>query len=184
MDGNFNSEYYITIATVVPLLYITLFLQGDAIQDFSKKLSVTFVRQSFILFSSLDDLIHGNLKLKQIAPLLKAFLFTVYAVGPTIYLVLAAVLAGPVAAGYAAWALFFRSDVFIMRIITLLATIGLLFLVIITPAATIVRNVFSPDNLELQIAAWRAKKEGRRTARTSAKESATPGGKVDEDSGS
>jgi hypothetical protein len=101
MDANFNSDYYVAIITVVPLLYITLFLQSAAIQDFSKKVGAVYARQVFILLLSIDDFIHGELKSEKRISFAKAFLFTIYVGGLAIYLTLATVLAGPLAAGYA-----------------------------------------------------------------------------------
>jgi hypothetical protein len=50
MKDNFNSNFYITAATVIPLLYITLFLQSQIIQNLSR--SFLRVGQKFLINSS------------------------------------------------------------------------------------------------------------------------------------
>jgi hypothetical protein len=38
MKDSFNSNFYIAAAAVAPLLYITLFLQGQTIQNLSQRI--------------------------------------------------------------------------------------------------------------------------------------------------
>jgi hypothetical protein len=41
----FNHDFYITSATVIPLFYITLFLQGDFIDRLAGRVNATMVGQ-------------------------------------------------------------------------------------------------------------------------------------------
>lgn len=145
MDGQFDSNYYIAIVTIVPLLYITLFLQSEFMHGFSETVGMAYGKQLAIILNILDDWSHRKFRLGQVWALIKVFFFVVYFIGPSLYVVIASVLAGPVAAGYSIWALFHQSDVSYMRIVTLLATLGLLILATFGPAATLFRNSFGPQ---------------------------------------
>ena len=137
-------------------------------------MSAVWVKQWFILSRSTDDLLHGRLRRpEQVLKFLKSFLFATYWVVPALYLALAAVLAGPVAAGYAIWALFFRSDVFAMRLFTMLATTGLFFLTILNPVAIVARNIFAP-NAEYEVSLLRAIREDRRAVKEATKRRSEP----------
>jgi hypothetical protein len=144
MSDQFNSDYYITIATVVPLLYITLFLQGQLMQDLTKRIGAANGKQVVAALSVATSWSQGEFKLIQIWTLAKAFFYVDFFFSLFIYILAAIVLAGPVAAGYAIWALFWHSDVFYMRMITMLSAMGLILLVIAAPTVVVLRNTFMP----------------------------------------
>ena len=136
VKDSFNSNFYITTATVIPLLYITLFLQGELIQNLAK-------RARRLRDENADALLAWSKKRR-------SFL--------VIYVCLAAVFAGLVAEVLSIWALFYRSDNIVMRTIVLWSVLGLLVLGAANPTITVVRNLYGwasrdtsdgePDSIE------------------------------------
>lgn len=138
MKETFNPDFYIAVATVVPLLYITLFLQGRSVQHFAKKFGPKY--------SAMSDqnealMIRTGLRpyYGELGPAPRGSM----AFGVAFYTVLVMLLAGPVAVGYSFWALFFQADVFYMRMVVMLATFLLLLLVSFSPSVVILRSFFS-----------------------------------------
>jgi hypothetical protein len=122
MKDSFNSNFYITAATVIPLLYITLFLQGQMIQNLQKRMDRLYYsgeRTSRYRFLIL------NLR------------------GSGFYIILTMALAGIAAEALSLWALYFQSDSTAIRAIVLGSMLGLLVLVAASPIITIMRNLFS-----------------------------------------
>lgn len=144
MENNFNHDFYVTVATVVPLLYITLFLQGQQVQDFGKKLGGMIDKSSEGFGRILGSWSEGKFQLKHIWEFFWLASFASFGIGGMFYAVLVTMAAGPVAIGYSFWALFYRSDVHFMRVIVLLSTVGLLLLVCLNPIGSIVRNMRNP----------------------------------------
>ena len=68
MKDSFNSNFYITTAAVAPLLYITLFLQGQTIQDLAKEeLTVKHTKTyNRLVERSLDKWEGGKFPIKQL----------------------------------------------------------------------------------------------------------------------
>jgi hypothetical protein len=75
-------------------------------------------------------------------PVLKAFL-TAYLLGPLVYVILVATLAGVAAEAISLWALFYRSDNLVMRNIVLWSMLGLLALLSVKPTMTVLRKLLS-----------------------------------------
>jgi hypothetical protein len=138
MKEKFNPDFYIAVATVVPLLYITLFLQGQLVQDFAKKTGPKYAAMSDYFSNELRRAGYSNVGMEG-GPAPRGSL----AFGVAFLSVLTVLLAGPVAVGYSVWALFFQGDVLYMRVIVMLATFIVLLLVSFNPTVAVLRNFFS-----------------------------------------
>lgn len=137
MKDNFNSNFYITAATVIPLLYITLFLQSQIIQNLSR----SFLRVG----AKISDQFFRKAEMSRRAPLLfldLILLAALFVLLVLICLIIAAAFAGIVAEALSLWALYYQSDNVTMRAIALWSMLGLLVLVSANPTITIVRNIF------------------------------------------
>jgi len=88
MDGKFDSDYYVAIATVVPLLYITLFLQGQLMQKYSKRIGEAIGEQMAAYFSVTSSWFRGEYKIQQIRVLAKSIFFFALYLTISIYVVL------------------------------------------------------------------------------------------------
>jgi hypothetical protein len=142
MKDSFNSNFYITAATVIPLLYITLFLQGQLIHDLAKKLRRTFFRVETTLY---DWETKGKSWIKRSLGVVLGLLFQFPALLIS-YVIIASSLSGIVAESLSLWTLYYQSDNLTMRAIVLWSMIGLLVLVSVRPTITIIR-LLDPDEL-------------------------------------
>src|SRR5580700_9037468 len=105
MKDNFNSNFYITAATVIPLLYITLFLQSQIIQNLSR----SFLRVG----AKISDQFLRKAEMSRRAPLLfldLILLAALFVLLVLICLIIAAAFAGIVAEALSLWALYYQSD--------------------------------------------------------------------------
>lgn len=145
MKNSFNSDFCITAATVIPLLYITLFLQGQLIQDLAQRVGSRYMSHSKAL---VDILGRWETRVFQRGDFRSAGLAVgnAYLLTPVLSLILASALAGIAAEALSLWALYYQSDNVVMRAIVLWSTLGLLVLVCASPTITIVRNLYSLDS--------------------------------------
>jgi hypothetical protein len=128
MKDNFNSNFYITAAIVIPLLYITLFLQSQIIQNLSR----SFLRVG----AKISDQFFRKAEMSRRAPLLfldLILLAALFVLLVLICLIIAAAFAGIVAEALSLWALYYQSDNVTMRAIALWSMLGLLVLVSANP---------------------------------------------------
>jgi hypothetical protein len=142
MKDNFNSNFYITAATVIPLFYITLFLQSSVVQGLAKKVGDKWYTLSGSMNEALERLLKRDFRLNVIN-VARIFLFSSYVLLPVATLILASAIAGIAAEAISLWALYYQSDNTVMRAIVLWSMLGLLALVCANPTMTIVRNILS-----------------------------------------
>jgi hypothetical protein len=145
MKDGFNHDFYITAATVIPLLYITLFLQGQSIEEMAHKVNLALTANVAIMTRYLEDKDKHRRRSSR-TRFVKAFLVT-YVWGPLVYVVMAATLAGVVAEAISLWALFYSSDNRVMRGIVLWSMFGLIALMSANPTTRIFQRLFSTASL-------------------------------------
>jgi predicted membrane-bound spermidine synthase len=137
MNNGFNHDFYVTAAAVIPLLYITLFLQGQLIEDIAKTVNRIATRNVRVF----QSLVSKPSRFHQVNEMVKPLL-VVYVVTPVIYVVLAAPFAGIIAEALSLWALFYGSDSLTMREIVLWSMFGLLVLISAKPVMSIYTKLF------------------------------------------
>jgi hypothetical protein len=141
MKDSFNSNFYITAATVIPLLYITLFLQGQMTQN--------LVRRFHDLSDRIDKVFedwstNGRTWISRSTAPIVRYLYE--AVGGLLAVVIMVLpLAGIAAEGFSLWALYYQADNNTMREVVLWSMLGLLILVSANPTIAITRNLWSFD---------------------------------------
>ena len=123
MKDSFNSDFYITAATVIPLFYITLFLQGNLVQGLAKRVGDTWAVPASTIRSFLKS----------------------YILWPIANLIFVSAVAGIAAEALSLLALYHQSDNTVIRAIVLWSMLGLLALVGANPTIAIVRNMFRFD---------------------------------------
>ncbi len=152
MADSFNHDFYITIATVLPLLYIALFLQGDSIQNFTKKVGISYDKVTVDLVAAIFDWFKGRFSIHHtwtmIRAIMRAVFFWSFILVPTIFALLATMVAGPFAIGYSFWALFYQSDTLGLRLAVMLSALGLLVAVSWNPIGVIVNNLMMSHYVE------------------------------------
>lgn len=169
MKDSFNSDFYITAATVIPLLYITLFLQGQVIQISSLFFMYIVTKDTKFwdaspLTRNLSDaswLTRNHLVRWLATPIVLAIPLT-----PT---------AGILAEVSALLALYYHSD-YGVRTFILWSMLGLLFLVPVSAGITIMGNIFElmPDAFNGKPDSTKGKE--REVDKTSSKAAKSPTG--------
>ncbi len=120
MQDTFNFNFYLATAAVLPLLYITLVLQGPVFDDFERMAK---------------RLREYRLRIMRIHPVryyVAAFLSTIW-----FYFVVIVIAAGIIGEAVSLWALYYESDTIIIRKAVLWSTLGLLGLLTIRPVVGI-----------------------------------------------
>ncbi len=142
MKDSFNSNFYITAATVIPLLYITLFLQDNLVQNLAKRVGNKLKAPALAMTNALDRLLKRDFQRDNIDAAILSFL-NYYVLWPIVTLILISAIAGIAAEALSLWALYYQSDNVTMRAVVLWSTLGLLVLVCVNPTVTIMRNLYS-----------------------------------------
>lgn len=145
MKDSFNTNFYLAAATVVPLFYITLFLQGQMVQN----LALRFVEATNKTISFLADRIDilGKYRVLGKNSILSflAFLAGIL-LGIPVLLILTAIMvaafAGIAAEAISLWVLYYQSDSVFVRVVVLWSMLGLLVLIAANPTITVVRTLY------------------------------------------
>lgn len=147
MKDSFNSNFYITAATVIPLFYITLFLQGSLVQGFAKRVGDKWKVPASDMSNALDRLLKRDFRRSTIDSAIVSFVYF-YVLTPVVTLILISAIAGIAAEAISLWALYYQSDNTVMRAIVLWSMLGLLCLVCAKPTMTIMRNIYWSDSFD------------------------------------
>lgn len=143
MKDSFNSNFYITAATVIPLLYITLFLQSQMIQNLAKW--VTDINEKRLMIAHrimeiwADKSFRIRLAIMFSSTVLIAFIFSCLSAA-----ILIMTFAGAVSEALTFWVLYYQTDSVWMRRFVLWSIFALLLLVCSGPTITIIRNLTPP----------------------------------------
>jgi hypothetical protein len=147
MKDTFNTNFYLAAATVIPLLYITLFLQSQVMQTVTRGFAGVVDRVVSFLADRIDALAHRISVLNKSSIVYPLATVVGMAVGLIYLVIIVAVLiaafAGIVAEALSLWALYYQSDNVTMRAIVLWSMIGLLVLAAANPTITIIRNLYN-----------------------------------------
>lgn len=140
MKDSFNTNFYLTAATVIPLFYITLFLQGNIIQTITKMMLDAYRSAYRSRFE--ESRYRGRRMSRQMDKALKNAQLRPWILLPVIFgftlnVLLLAIFAGIISEALSLWALFYQSDSFVTREIVLWSMIGLLALLLVKPTITI-----------------------------------------------
>jgi len=136
MRDGFNSNFYITTATVIPLFYITLFLQSQVMQN----LALRYSRAFFAYVGGIGRWTRRASGTWRYVRLLLGALAGMAAF-PLTYAIVFVPFAGVIAEWYSLWALYHQSDTAAWRLFVLWSGLGLLVIVSANPTLTIYRNV-------------------------------------------
>jgi len=146
MDTSFNPNFYLTTATVIPLFYITLFLQeGNVIQDLAKWVGSRFAAVTDDISQIRKNRGRPGLRGAGLTAGLTTFFLISCILIALMYVILAATVVGILAEGISIWALFYQSDNLILRGIVLWSILGLLAVMSAKPTATVIRNLSWPS---------------------------------------
>jgi hypothetical protein len=157
MSSSFNSDFYITSAAAIPLLYLAAFVQeGNVISDTARliKSGIAATRELAkkwlaAMLNYLKDRDEPGIRgIAVKCCLITACLipFTLILLIPFILeaigcMLLAAVLVGVMSEGISIWALFYQSDNLLLREIVLWAMLGLLVVMSVKPAVRVMNDL-------------------------------------------
>lgn len=140
MSSDFNHDFYVTTATVIPLLYITLILQSEQVQKFAKIVGIQYDKFSNKWDGAWGSMKRGENILRNFGNLLLGGI-GLYVFPPIMAIVAASALAGVAAEAYSLWALYYQKDIAAMRVLVLWSTLWLLILMCSRPTMIIIRNL-------------------------------------------
>ena len=145
MDASFNSNFYLTSATVIPLFYITLFLQGNVVQDTAK-----WAGSRFAALTNFISLTWANRRKRMLRGAgWRAFLGAIFLVSLILillmYLILLAAVIGVLSEGISIWVLLHQSDNLLLRSTVLWSMLSLLAVMSAKPTVTVIRNLSWPS---------------------------------------
>jgi hypothetical protein len=134
MKDSFNADFYITAATVAPLLYITLFLQSQVTQNSFKIVATSAFLSAEWFTNKLED--RGiDMPWSYYRLFYMILAYTLLGIGIIAILVVA--FTGMVAEALSLWALYYRSDNATMGAIVLWSMLVLIALVCAFPIVAI-----------------------------------------------